>query len=231
MPLPNNLDFTLGHRRVLIDTTGRIFGDDVILDSSNTDSGSTPTSRFRAGNVIVKRTSTGRYVEANDGNADVSARAAITSSSHTDATDDIVIVSPKLPGGTLTVTVTTGTGTEAECATDLNANADFAAFFTASSADNELTITMNAPGPENWFYMGSGTHANYGFAEGIDNYSAGTYPDVKVTRAPVRLTDDNGTAKHEIVPTYDSGYFDESQLINLTGEAKQVLVSRGARFG
>lgn len=226
--IPHFSSTTISGREVLIDDSLATEAGSITLDSGNTDTGSSPTTRFRPGNVVIKRTSTGRFVEANDANADDLGAATITTSSHADATADIVVVGNH---GTITVTVSTGSGTEANCATDLNADADFAAHYTASSGGGELTITSNEVGPDEWFYMGAGTSDSYGFAEGENNGVRGTQPDVRVTAEYADLVDEEGTAVHADVLAYRRGHFDASQLINLTAEARSLLTARGSIFG
>lgn len=226
--LPGLQTTTITPRKITLDDSLSVFGGEVVLDSSNADSGATPTHRLRPGNVVVLRTSTGRYVEANDTNADTGTAPAITTGGHTDGNGVIKLVGNH---GTISVTTTTGTGTEANNATDLNADSSFAAFYTASSAGGELTITANRAAADEWFYMHSDTMATAVFAEGIDNVSKGADPDVRVVYAAGDLQDSDGTAQHNTCANLVRGYFDESQLINLTGQAKEVLARRGSIFG
>lgn len=226
--IPHFSSTTISGREVLIDDSVATEGGSITLDSGNTDAGSTPTTRFRPGNVVIKRTSTLRFVEANDANADDLGAATITSSSHSDANGVISITGNH---GTISVTTTTGTGTEANHATDLNADADFAAHYTASSAGGELTIASNVGGESEWFYVDTATIATAGFAEGEDNGVIGTTPDVRVTAGYADLVDEEGTAVHADVFAYRCGHFDASQLINLTAEARSLLSARGAIFG
>ena len=226
--IPHYTSTTVSGREVLIDDAIAPQADAITLDSGNADSGSTPTHRFRPGNVVVLRTSTGRYVEANDANGDDLGTASITTSSHSDGNGVIKLVGNH---GTISVTTATSTGSEANNASDLNADADFAAFYTASSAAGELTITSNAGGEGEWFYMHSDTMATAGFAEGEDNGVSGSTPDVRVTARYADLKDEEGTAVHAEVLAYRKGHFDESQLINLTAEAKAILSGRGSVFG
>lgn len=225
--IPHFTETTIAGREVLIDGSIDPQADSITLDSSNTDAGSSPTHRFRPGNVVIYRTSTKRFVEANDANADDLGFPSITSSGHSDANGVIKLVGNH---GTISVTTSTGTGTEANHATDLNADADFAAYYQATSGGGELTITARNGGVEEWFYIHSDTIATVGFAEGEDNGVNGTIPDVRVTADYADLQDEHGTAVHADVLAYRTGYFDESQLINLTAEAKAILASRGAQF-
>lgn len=226
--IPHFTTTTVSGREVMVDNAIDPQADSITLDSGNTDSGSTPTHRFRPGNVVIKRTSTGRFVEANDANADDLGFPSITSSGHSDANGAIKLVGNH---GTISVTTTTGTGTEANHATDLNADADFAAYYEASSAGGELTITARNGGAEEWFYIHTDTIATAGFSEGEDNGVTGTTPDVRVTLGYADLQDEEGTAVHADVLAARRGHFDESQLINLTAEAKATLASRGSIFG
>lgn len=228
MEVPHFTSTTLSGRRVLVDDSITPEVRSVTLDSGNTDSGSTPTHRFRPGNVVARRASTGRWVEANDANADVmGSPAAITSSGHTDGNGVISVTGNH---GVISVTTTTGSGTEANNATDLNADAAFKAHYVASSAANELTITARAVGKEEWFYITSTTMATAAFAEGVDNAVAGEDPLVGVTLEYADLKDDDGTAVHAECLVAMKGHFDASNLINLTAQARATLAKQGAKF-
>lgn len=215
---------------------GRELDGAIVLDSGNTDAGSTVSSWFRPGNVVVKRTSTGRYVEADDSNADDNTAPAITSSSHSDGNGVIALVGNH---GTISVTTTTGSGTEANNATDLNADAAFAAHYVASSAGGELTITARRAAADEWFYIDSSTMATASFSEGEANTSRGTDADVRITEAAVSLADDAGTARNMAVKASYLGDYDESALIvggafttttAIPQQYKDVLIRRGCRF-
>lgn len=224
--LPGVSSVTITPRKVLLSELLTL-DKTVTLDSGNTDSSATPTYRLRPGNVVALRTSTGRYVEANDANADTGTAPAITTGGHTDGNGVIKLVGNH---GTISVTTTTGSGTEANNATDLNADASFAAYYTASSAGGELTITANRAAADEWFYIHSDTMATAVFSEGIDNGSTGADPEIGVVLEAGDLEYD-GTAQHAPAVIAIRGHFDESQLINLTGQAKEVLVRRGSIFG
>lgn len=228
MIIPHFSSTTITGRRVLVDGLIDPRTSSVTLDSGNTDSGSSPTHRIRPGNVVVRRASTGRYVEANDSNGDRNVAPSITTSGHTDS-DNATF---KLVGnhGTISVSITTNLGAEADWATDLNANADFAAFYTASSGGGELTITANRGGKDEWFYIHSDTTAGAGFAEGEDNAVAGEDADYRVVLEHVDLKDEEGTAIHADALVAWTGHFDASNLINLTAEARATLARRGAKF-
>lgn len=214
------------HRRT---DEGLVLVPDVVLDSGNTDSGSSPTSLFRPGNVIVLRTSTGRYVEANDSNGDDNGAASITTSSHGDG-NGVIALSLK-GGAVISVTTTTGSGTEANNATDLNAAEEFAAIFVASSSGGELTIASREAGAGVYFHVDSTTMATASFAEGETNAVSGTDAEYLVTEGHAKLTDENGTAAHDDAAASWAGDYVSSNLINLTAAAKAVLIRRGSRIG
>ena len=216
--------------RVQVRLTG--FGADVAkaitVDSGNTDAGATPTNWIRPGAVLGLVTSTGRYVEANDSAGDRCTPATITSSGNTDTADGTV----KLVGnhGTITVTISTGSGTEADVATDLNANAIFAAHYVATSAAGEVTIASLNVGAEEWFYIHTDTTASVGFAEGPDNGVKGADADYVVCDETVDLKDRNGVACHAYAVGFVRGVFKESNLRQLTKEARAVLIRNGSIF-
>lgn len=225
--LPSYSSVTVGDRRILADLLDMLPGKSVVLESANRDSGNSPTTRIRPGNVVTKRASSGEYVEATDANRDVHTAPSITSSGHTDGNGVIRLVGNH---GDISVTTTTGTGTEANHVTDLNNDAAFARHYVASSGSGELTIAARNVGSQEWFYIHSGTMANASFAEGAENGAIGADPDVLVTAEEADVADENGTAQSPTVQTYRRGHFVEANLINLTEEAKAVLLARGCTF-
>ena len=224
--LPQVQETTLADRNLLIDSTGLVQGQDVVLDSTNVDV-PTPTFRIRPGNVVVLRTSTGLYVEATDPNGDRNTVATITSVGHVDGNGVIAVV---YKGMTISVTTATGSGTEAENATDLNADVLFRAHLIASSGAGELTIASRSTGADEDLFVDATTRDAAGFAEGIANSVNGVDEDYKVTADFGDLQDDDGNAVNGAVATWDAAHFDESNLLNLTGEARGVFARRGSRF-
>lgn len=227
MEVPHFTSTTIAGRRVLVDDSITPECQSVTLDSSNTDAGSTPTHRFRPGNVVGRRASTGRFIEANDSNVDVATQPAITSSGHADGNGVIAVVGNH---GTISVTTTTGAGTEANNATDLNANAAFAAHYVASSGGGELTITARGAGKDEWFYVDAASRDAAGFAEGVSNGVYGEDGQYGVTLEYADLKDDEGTAVHAECLVAFKGNFDASNLINLTAQARAAMKKQGARF-
>lgn len=202
-------------------------GNDVVIASGQTSS-LTPSYRIPPGSVVVKKTSGGKfYLADNATDGDRNAAPSITTSGHADGNGVIKITGNR---GTFSVTTSTGSGTEANNATDLNADANFSAHYVASSGGGELTIAARATGAEEWFYVHADTMATAGFAEGVANAVSGSDADYRVTAAHVDLEDMNGSATDAVVPTLLRGKFDESELSNLTAEAKATLIRRGSRF-
>lgn len=233
-PIPSYGSTTLSDRKILFTMIGAEQGPDVVLDSGNTDANNTPATRFRAGNVVVLRTSTGRYVEANDTNGDRNAAASINTlitNPGSGGWDGNLVISGHW--GTITVALS-GDNTDAAVATAINAavaaqNPESQARITAADATGSVSIT-------NWD-VGSGTHLDAYHATVSTMFGAqdvttayGTDADYLVTGSPADLVDEAGTAQHAVAPTYRSGHFVLANLINLTGEAKAVLERRGSRF-
>ncbi len=228
--LPWIFETTITPRKILIDESLSVRGEHITLDSTVTDSGATPAHRIRPGNVVVLDTGDATYHEANDlANGDRNGQpAAIVSAGHADT---IGVIAVRGNHGLISTTTTTGTGTEAENATDLNANAAFAAHYIASSGGGELTITARRPGADEWFYVDATTDALAAFAEGIANEVSGADADYRVVTEAGDLLDPDAVAQNAPAVNLVRGYFDESQLVNLTAEAKEVLVRRGSIFG
>jgi hypothetical protein len=227
--LPGLVSTTITPRKILISEALSVFGEQIVMDSGNTDASASPTHRLRPGNVLILRTSTGRYVEANDTNAD--AKTAPTAHSTTTHVDGNGVIAVMGNHGLISVTTTTGAGTEANNATDLNADAAFAAHYIASSAAGELIITARRGGADEWMYIDSTTMATAPFTEGVAGVTVGADPDVRVVTEAGDLQDHDGTAQHAPAVNLMRGHFDQSQLINLTGAALEVLVRRGSVMG
>lgn len=223
-------------RQVTLGYHGNEGLDTVTLDSGNTDAGNTPTTEFRPGNVVALVTSTGRYVEANDAAGDRNAQASATGTV-TDASSNAGFGKTfkwKFQGGaeqTVTMGSTTAShDTNAEIVALLNANAAFAADLIAAESGNFVNIKSRRAGSDVHFQITAGTiNAVLGFTDNSTYF--GTDADYRVTRDLGILADADGTAVHDEVQAYRAGFFDESQLLNLTGEARAVLARRGSIFG
>lgn len=202
----------------------------VVLDSGNVDSGATPTTRLREGNVLVKRTSTGKYIEANDTNGDRNLPPIVTASETADddwESGDISVYK----NGAFLVTVSMGANddTDTEVAAALNADATFRAHAIASVANSRVVITgIEAGGEQSLKVVHDDNAAAFG-SSGTEE--EGSWADYGVLARPADQTDENGSASDTQAPiVYAKGRFRESQLINLTADARQALIARGCVF-
>lgn len=210
--LPAFSSTTVTGRHHLIDDTLNVPFSDAVIDSGVSDSGSTPTTLIRPGTVLVKRTSTGRYVAANDANADVPTQASVSSVAAAGATWASKIVTVVINGITI-VAVTLGAAddTTAEVVTALNANAIFAANCIASGTNGNPVVIKTLRAGADVALKVFGDHADVFTVAGT--FATGTDPDVIVTDAFAPVADENGTAVHAPVKALCAGYFDLSELI------------------
>lgn len=203
-------------------------GGAITIKSTVTDSGGPRATILRPGLVVVKKTSDGLYYPADDAAADrAAAPAAISTTSHADGNGVIKLVGNH---GTISVTTTTGAGTEANNATDLNANAAFAAHYVAASGAGELTITARATGEKEWFYIHADTRDTAGFSEGEAYAVQGTDADYRVLEDYVDMLDETGTAADATAPNTKAGTYLTANLLKLTPEARATLAKRGSIF-
>lgn len=220
--------------RYLIDLSIPTRPDTVVLDSATVDSGSTPTTIVRAGNVLVKRTSTGQYVEANHASGDSPVRATVTSAEAADTDWDGTTITTYLDGILVSTVVLAGTDdSTSEVVTALNTS--YAALnlpIVASGADLAVLV-ITAHGINRSLRIESTLVTAYGTAGGAGSYAegTGTEADFVVLDETVSMLDAYGTAQDTPVRVLRSGHFDESALVNLTAEAKAEFLRRGARFG
>jgi hypothetical protein len=233
--IPGVVSTTLTGRKPLIDDTLTAYGEDVVLASDNVDV-STPTYRFRPGNVIVKRTSTGLYVEANDSNGDRSTPPSVSSAEAADTDWDGTTITVYLNGTLVATVLLAGTDdSTSEVVTALNTA--FAAAnlpIVASGLDAAVLVVKAHPGGSGTTLRVESTLATaFATAGGAGSYAedTGEDADYRVTDDFADLKDQNGTACTAPVRNMVRGYFDESELLNLTADAKAVLSRRGSRFG
>lgn len=233
--LPTHSSTSRASRLVTLSDHGRETRESIILDSGNTDTGSTPNDKFRAGNVCVKRASTGRYVEANDANGDRNGQASAASLIAIGAGAASKTFKWKYKGGEeQTVTLGAGDNTAALVVTALNADADFSADLIASQASNILTIKTKRSGADEYFEITDGTLNDQG---GVDQdtfanntLKIGTDAEYRVTLEFAELKDADGTAVHDEVLAARVGHFKKANLINLTAEAEATLRKWGSIF-
>lgn len=232
-PLPALVATTLADRRILLDDIGRREGADITLDSTNTDAGSVPTFRMRPGNVVVREAASGRYREANDALGDRNTPAAVTALVTGAVAHQLAVITLSVDGGpAFAVTLGAADDTDAEIAAALNANARFAGECIAdvvaarvrirtinAGSGKTLEVSDDVAAPDSLF----GAAATPSRAFGAD-------ADYRVTADFADLEDENGAAIDAPVKNFFAGHFDESNLINLTAEARAVLSRRGAHF-
>lgn len=220
-----------------IDETDFLAGPEVVLKSTVTDAGATPTSTIRKGNVIVKKTSDGLYY-ADDGTtnaagADRNTQASVTALITADATFDSKVISVFVDGVALPpITLGSGDDTDAEVAVALNANAIFAANCVASVVASRVVIKTLRSGRLTSLKVSSNLTTAFG-ANGTTSH--GTDADYLVTEEEVSTLDITGAAVNTPVKTSRKAYYKESALCSSNGaisdEAKTVLFRNGARFG
>jgi hypothetical protein len=234
--LPAFSSQTLTSRRHLITDALSARIEDVVVDSGCTDS-TTPTYRLRPGTVLVKRTSTGRYIAANDSNADVPTQAVVTASETADGDWASATITITLNGIAL-VTVSLGGSddTDAEVVTALNGNAIFAANCIASASGSRVIVKTLRGGADVALKVTSSLSTAFG-ASGT--FASGTDPEVAVTDDWVDLQDDAGNAINAPVKALCRGHFDLSELIvagtagslrTMAPIAYAVLAKRGSIF-
>lgn len=224
--VPGLQSVTQSRRRVRWNARGSDADRSIILDSGNTDTGSTPATRFREGNVVVYKTSITQFVEANDSTGDRNTQATVTAAETADSDWRGATITCKYKGVQITVvTLATTDDTDAEVVTALNADADFAAWFVASTVASRVTIKSLEAGADVHIEVTSSLSTAFG-ASGTTAF--GTDADYAITLADTDLVDSDGTAVDATVRAAVTGDFDESNLVNLTAEARATLSRRGA---
>ena len=243
MSVPGITSTTVDDRQVLLSDRG-LERDAVIQDSSNSDSGASPTTSPRKGNVLTKRTSTGRYIEANDANADAADAAALTA----DATN---------PGsaawdGTLTVSghwgsvAVTLSSDDTDSAVVTAINAALAALnpewgpCVATVSGSRVVITNRETGQGTWLKAVHGTVTGMFGTLAVGVSDQGANPEIVVIAEQRPLLDRAGAATHSETPVYTKAHLDESQLIiggaaatSYVGwpEIKGYMQDAGYKFG
>lgn len=211
-------------------------GPAIVLDSSDVDSGQSPTSLIGPGNVVVLRTSTGRYVEANDANGDRNTQASVTAlitNPGSGGWDGNLIIIHN--GRSLTVALS-GDNTDAAVVAAIKAAAaaedpEFGSI-TAAVVSSRVVVYSQLYGADQSLEV---YHASVATAFGAQyastTYGHGSDADYRVTEDFCSLIDRDGNAVHGQVANSMAGFYDESNLTNLTGEARAVLSRRGSIFG
>lgn len=211
-------------------------GRNATLTSGMTCSRMSPTYRLPPGSVVVKKTSTGKFVHSTDPSGDRNSGAVVTSAEVPDGDWASKTITLTIDGRPI-VTVTLGGSddTTSEVVTALNANPTFAAYATASGADGAvLTVTSKATGAGVNMKLTSNLLTAFGSA-GKD--AAGVDADYRVTREFADMKDRDGNAIEPSTMTYLAGCFNANEFAvdgngdsTLTGEAEAVLARRGSTF-
>lgn len=210
-----------------------------LIKSTVTDSGSSPTTRIRRGLVIVLKTSDGLFYRADDAaaGADRNGVASAVSLVALGAGSASKTFKYKYKGGAeATITMAAGDDTAAEVVTALNADTEFARNLIASQAANVLTIKTKKAGADEYFEITDGTlndQAGVDQDTFLNNTTKfGTDADYRVVERMVdMLNPASGVVYDAEAETSLAAYYDESQLLGLTAEARVVLSRRGAIFG
>ncbi len=227
--VPGVIASTLSTPNIFIQKEPFIQGSDVLVDSALTDAGSTPTSRIRPGQVLVLDTATGRYFPANGATGDRNAGASVSAleTADTDWQSSVITITFD---GALGIAVTLGAAddTDAEVVVALNANAIFAANAIADVSGGVVRIRTLEAGRHKHLTVVSDLATAYG-ATAIED--SGSDADYRVATDYVSLVDDNNTAVSAPCATALVGFFDESNLRNLTSEARATLSRSGSFFG
>lgn len=235
--LPGLVSFPRPARRVTVEKLPRLEASEVTILAGQVDSGNSAfrTSFMRPGMVLVEHTDgSGKYVVGSDSNAKRQTQAAVST----------LITNPGAGGWDGTVTIQghwgsftvalSGSNTDAAVAAAIIAaaaalNPESQAPITAADTTGEVTITNHDKGAGTWLKATHGTVPTMFGAAGATSY--GVDPDVLVTEKYVDML--NGAAASvdalsgEVLRV---GYFDASNLINLTAEAAAVLLKRGSLF-
>jgi hypothetical protein len=202
------------------------------LISTATDSGASPTTTIRKGNCIVKKTSTGLfYIDdgiTNAGGADRNTPASVTAAETADgdwASKTITIYVDGGPAQVVTLGATDDTDAEVVAAIMLQTTG-----VKATVVSSRVVIKTDGAGAHRTLTVASNLSTAFGASDSVPAY--GTDAEYYITEEEVSTLDPNtGSAATVEVKTSFKAYYDESQLLNLSAEARATLSRRGARFG
>lgn len=231
--LPGIVSTSLTPVRVRLTGKGSEQGKGIVLDSSVSDSGNTPTWRIRPGLMVVLKTSTGRYVACDDVTGDQAVGASVTSLVDIATWNTKTLILSYKGGPSFTVTGTAA-DTVAQAIIDCNANSDFKANFVASNPTaNKLKIATKEAGADVYFMLGAGTENDVGGA-GV-TFTAGSYggsdPDVLVIDGEyVDVKDTNGVTVNAFAVGYGDGLYQLSSIRNSTQQGLAVMRRKGSEF-
>lgn len=234
-PLPGFVTSSRAGRRVRVTDHPKVLGPDVVVKSDQTDAGSTRTSLLRPAYCLVKVTSTGKYVAADDSTGDRNAAASVTAlitnpgGGAWDGT--LTIKGPFAPTTGVAVTLSAD-NTDAAVVTKINAA--FAALdpelgsVIASVVSNRVVVTTRGRGAGQWLNVSHGTVATGWGTAAVGTTGVGTDADYVVSEDYVDLLDGNAAAVDGFASTTRAGHYDAANLLRATGEALVVLARRGS---
>lgn len=226
------------------DHSRTVRGEGIVVTSGVVDSGNglERTSILRPGFVVVKRTSTGEYIDTSDSNGDRDAVASATSLVNIGSGAANKTFKFKYRGGVEhTITTVTATTSVAALVTLLNADDKFNSDLIADAVSSTLRIRSKRAGAGEYFEITDGTlNGQGGVAQDTfaNNTSAiGTDADYRVIGHEGRpeecvdlLSNTGVAASNDDSQNLWSAYFVEASLVGLTTQAKACFIRRGSRF-
>ena len=218
---------SLPDRPIYIDggTHASGFKKSVTVDSTTVDSANSPTTLLRPGLVVGIGTGNVFY-DASDSASTKGLPATHTGSGTTFPASSAFVFA--LQGGAnITITGASSDNTVAEYVTLLNANEQFNSTLIAVASGSNIKISSVLNGPLAQFTIVSAP-SGWGLTAATYTGSAGEYG---VLEDYVDMLDGSGVASDMInVTIAQRGRFDESQLLDLTDDARTFLLSRGSTF-
>jgi len=215
------------YRRYVVNHHPQLHGSDVILDRL-TRSSVPPAFRIPAGTVIVRLQSGQTFVDASDPRGGRCLPAEIRALQPADAAWANTLISAGLARGLgFAVQLDPAATTTGAVVDQLNRHVPFGLHFLADDVQGVVRIRTRETGGHVHMFAESSLPAAFGpsgsAAHGLD-------ADYRVSDETVEVRDLDGNPIEALVSTLVMGHFDESELLNLTPEARAVLSRRGALF-
>lgn len=214
-----------------------------VVDSSN---GLARTSILRPGFVVVKRASTGEYLDTTDANGDRDTVASATSLANIGSGAANKTFKFKYKGGVEhTITTATATTSVSALVTLLNADDKFNSDLIADAVSSTLRIRSKRAGADEYFEITDGTlNGQGGVAQDTfanNTFAVGAFADYRVVGFEGR-SDPEFSEYADMLSEYAvaqgncnvqnlwKAYFVEASLIGLTTQAKACFIRRGSIF-
>lgn len=233
--IPGLVEFPRPARRVRVSNYPHQPAEDVLVTSGQVDSGNSAfrTTFLRPGCVLVKRTSTGKFLMANDANVDHQTAASVNTAVTNPGSggwDGVVTIQGHW--GSFTVTLS-GSNTDAAVAAAIIAaaaalNPESQAPITAADASGSVSITNIDKGAGTWLRASHATVT--GMFTSAGKGAVGTDPEVVVTEDYVDMLSGSAAAIDGLAKVTRAGHYDAANLINPTAEAIAVLLKNGSRL-